>query len=319
VRFALDGTPLLNAGTGIAVYTENLARALATGFPGHEFLILTHRPVRFEYGDPPENLRLRLCPSWLRSKTLWVLSRSPAWARRLNVDLFHFTNNGTVPYRAPCCSVLTLHDLTPYSGPQHHPWKSRWMARLWWPLALRQVQAVVVPSRTVASEASRWLGVPAAKVHVIPEAAADIFSGDSWNETRLTLLRRRYALASPFILCVGTWEPRKNQETLLNAFAHALERTSLPHRLIFAGAPGWGKPALVGHLGRVPQEDLAGFYRLADFCVYPSLREGFGLPNLEAMASGAPVITSQDPAIAEVVGDAALRVPPEDVESLARS
>jgi glycosyltransferase involved in cell wall biosynthesis len=139
-------------------------------------------------------------------------------------------------------------------------------------------------------------------------------------------VRRKYRLFAPYIIFVGTVEPRKNLVTLVKAFAAVVK--DFPHLLVLAGARGWmsepvfaeierqGLKDRVVHLGYVPAEDLPALMSGAEVFVYPSLGEGFGLPPLEAMACGVPVICSNAPALPEVVGDAAILVPPTDVAAL---
>jgi len=141
-------------------------------------------------------------------------------------------------------------------------------------------------------------------------------------------VRRRYGLEGPFLLSVGSLEPGKNRERLLQAFAR-LQARGLKHTLVVAGQRAWryegeaplarrlGLADSVRFLGHVPQADLPALYSAADLFVFPSLYEGFGLPALEAMACGTPVVASNVSALPEVVGDAALQVSPLDVEALA--
>lgn len=328
MRIGLDGTPLAQPGTGIAVYTEHLARALAAERPKDEFVLVTNVPVPLEDRRLPANLSVRVLPSWLSSRTAWIMTRGPRWLDGLGLDLFHFTNSGAGPLTMNRPYVMSVHDLTPRLLAEHHPWKSRLLSRLWWPAAARRAPAVLAPTRRSAADIHRELGVPEQRVQVVPYATAPVFSRGR-DAAELMALRRRYRLPHPFILNVSTWEPRKNQRGLLAAFDAALARREIPHALVFAGPPGWGRPApdlktlpprlrgRVVHLGLLPQEDLAGVYRLAELFSYPSLGEGFGLPNLEAMASGTPVVTSLDPAIEEVVGDAAMRVDVANVDEFA--
>jgi glycosyltransferase involved in cell wall biosynthesis len=141
-------------------------------------------------------------------------------------------------------------------------------------------------------------------------------------------VKARWGLDRPFILNVGTLEPRKNQTRLIQAYAMLKERTQLPHQLVIAGGRGWlyedifrrvnelGLKQDVRFLGYVAEEDLPALYNLADVFVFPSVYEGFGLPPLEAMACGTPVICSNSSSLPEVVGDAAIQVRPGDPDAL---
>ncbi len=173
------------------------------------------------------------------------------------------------------------------------------------------------------------------KFHVSPEKVKVIYCGiepsftAASDSTGVAQLRARYSLPEKFILYLGTIEPRKNIVRLLRAYARAKREARLPHRLVLVGARGW-KYAKVDRVveeegilndvmftGYAPQEELVSWYRAADLFVYPSLYEGFGLPPLEAMACGTPVVTSNASSLPEVVGDAALLVAPENERALA--
>jgi glycosyltransferase involved in cell wall biosynthesis len=171
------------------------------------------------------------------------------------------------------------------------------------------------------------LGVEEGRVEVLYPGVEERFH--PLNEGSLASVKARYSLDFPFILTVGTLEPRKNHVGLLQAYS--LMEGRHPHRLVIAGGKGWLYEGIfqeverlsleerVLFLGYVPEEDLPALYNLADLFVFPSLYEGFGLPPLEAMACGTPVVVSALSSLPEVVGDGALLVPPREVEALAEA
>jgi glycosyltransferase involved in cell wall biosynthesis len=193
-------------------------------------------------------------------------------------------------------------------------------------LSARVADAVIVPSQAVRADVVRILGLPSERVFAIPEAAGPAFRPQ--DASAIEAVRRRYGLDGPFVLSVGSLEPGKNRERLLQAFARMRAR-GLEHMLVVAGQRAWryegdeplaqrlGLAGSVRFLGHVPQADLPALYSAADLFAFPSLYEGFGLPALEAMACGTPVVASNVSAVPEVVGDAALQVSPLDVEALA--
>ena len=241
-------------------------------------------------------------------------------------DLVHATNS-IVPHVGSCPTVLTVQDVTFMSHPEVHAALSRFHLRHMVPQACRRATLVIAPSRATAEELRRRCGVDASKLRIVP---------DGYDEARFTprpgpddaATLGRHGLSAPYVFFVGTLEPRKNLLRLLEAFA-LLRAQGLPHRLVLAGGLGWGyQPVLdrlaaanldgaVMRIGRVADRDLPALYRGASAFVYPSLFEGFGLPVLEAMACGAPVVTSNVSSLPEVAGDAALTVPPDDVSALA--
>jgi glycosyltransferase involved in cell wall biosynthesis len=186
---------------------------------------------------------------------------------------------------------------------------------------------IITPSESVKSELCDLFRVSPDRVVAIPEAARSCFK--PVTEQEAAQVRRELGIEDEFILFVGTIEPRKNLMTLTRAFAEVLRSTPVRPQLVIAGKKGWLTEELFSYVngmeaservrfpGYVPDEALSALYSSCKACVYPSLYEGFGLPTLEAMACGAPVITSRTPALMETVGDAALLVDPHDAQALA--
>ena len=225
-------------------------------------------------------------------------------------------------------TVITVHDLSHVHYPDStNPFMYRKLRRSLAHHASR-AHAILADSATMQRAIIAHLDVPTVKVHVVPGGVSDLF-GPSIGEGLRERCRQLYSLPGRFLLCVGTVEPRKNLPRLLEAFRLLIEDPSFQHSLVVVGARGWRdkviRKALVGFpskerlvlTGRVEREHLPVLYSLADALVYPSLYEGFGLPVLEAMACGTPVITSTGSSLPEVAGDAALLVDPESVQQIA--
>ncbi len=231
---------------------------------------------------------------------VWYPLTLPRLARSANVDVLHCpTFRG--PLRRPACPlVVTVHDLAVLRHPEAFNTWTRWYSRLCVPRVVRAATRVIAISEFTKRELVEVLGVSAHKVAVIPNGIEDVFKADG------------PAAEGDYLLTVGTLEPRKNLARVQNAAA------KLGMELRIAGAPGWGKVEAEGWLGRVPDDELAALYRGAACVVYPSLYEGFGLPIAEAMACGAPVVTSRGGATEETAGGAAVLVDPVDVASIAR-
>ncbi len=257
-------------------------------------------------------------------KLIWPNFVLPARAAAAGCALVHCTT----PYGTfmPCRyrNVITVCDVTPLLFPGTHGRMNVWHHQLALPAILRRADRIMTISECSKRDIVRLYGVPAEKV-TVTMLAADM----SFCPVPAGLPGRLVTdLPRPYILNVGTLEPRKNLDGLLRAFA-AARRQGLPHTLVIAGARGWGKSRLaplVAQLGLadavlftgfVADEDLPHLYVGADFFIYPSLYEGFGLPPLEAMACGTPVITTNVSSLPEVTGDAALLVDPRSEAELA--
>jgi glycosyltransferase involved in cell wall biosynthesis len=330
MRIAFDATAMPRLMAGAAVYTYELARALAAVDSENEYVIFA-RGSHFD--DLPAMrpgvrvLKVRAPSRPLR--LLWeqtVLPWPAKGGRQLRIDVLHSPHH-TTPL-APCGyrRVVTIHDLTFFLLPERYPTTRRLYFQTMTRLSARVADAVIVPSEAVKGDVMRILGLPPERLFVIPEAAAPAFHPQ--DAVAIEAVRRRYGLEGPFLLSVGSLEPGKNRERLLQAFAR-LRAQGLKHTLVVAGQRAWryegeaplarrlGLADSVRFLGHVPQADLPALYSAADVFVFPSLYEGFGLPALEALACGTPVVASNVSALPEVVGDAALQVSPLDVEALA--
>ena len=329
MRFGLDGLPLCRKKTGVGHYTFELGRALAAIASDHEFELVS--PFPFSSIDAAESLppNLKLVNAGLDPlrRRAWFPIYLRRYCRRASFALFHGTNFA-LPYFASCPTVVTIHDLSLLLYPETHERHLVQRARIKLPLVARKATAIITPSETVKGEVCEHLGVNEDKVFAIPEAARACFYPMPASESRPVC--QRLGVEAEFILFVGTVEPRKNLLTLARAFEQILRSTSSKLQLVIAGDQGWLSGDLMDYLrdnhvrervlftGHLPDDDLRALYSSCRVFVYPSLYEGFGLPLLEAMACGAPVVTSRIPSILETVGDVARLIFPTDVDDLAR-
>ena len=240
-------------------------------------------------------------------------------------DLFHAPGY-VAPSRLPVPMVVTIYDLIALRHPKLARRSNVAHYRLRLPRAARAARLIIVPSDAVARDVSDHLRIPHSRLRVVPLGIDDRYQPPSGGA--VAALEQRLGIDQPFILFVGNIEPKKNLATLLRAFA-TLRRQGRPHQLVLAGKYGWKSrklyrlPAELGihdavrFLGYVPEGDLPALYGASDLFAFPSLVEGFGLPPLEAMACGVPVVASDAAALVETAGDAALRVPARDVAALA--
>jgi len=327
MRIGIDGLPLTEVLTGIGHYTLELARHLALASEAEEIEIVSPRAFLSSLNSRQEqSSNLRFVRSRVSPLTRhWWSIGLPRYIRSNSIDLFHGTNF-EVPLRKVCPTVLTIHDLSMLLHPETHEARRVRRARRRLPLMARAATMIVTPTESVRQEVHEHLQIPRDRIAAVPEAARSCFRRLEAKQAVQT--RYRLGIQEEFLLFVGTVEPRKNLNTLVRAFVEVLRVRERPLQLVIAGREGWLVDGLFIDLKRSPavrnilftgyldDEDLCALYSSCAVFVYPTLYEGFGLPPLEAMACGAPVIASRIPSIEEVVGPAARLVSPESVAEL---
>jgi glycosyltransferase involved in cell wall biosynthesis len=332
MRIAIDGVPLAEPKTGIGHYTFELARGLAALAPEYDFELLAHVPIEttvegaFEE-SLPANLRAVHASVNSLTRRWWTIGL-PLYVRQNGITLFHGTNY-KIPLWNRCRTVVTIHDLSLLLHSHTHEAELVRRARLHLPATARMASKIITDSESVKREICEHLHVRPEKIAVVPLAPRRAFRPVATEQT--VEARRRLGVEDQFLLFVGTVEPRKNLLTLVRAFAELARDTSFRTQLVIAGQKGWlteelfalveqsGLGTRILFTGYISDADLAALYSSCRVCIYPSLYEGFGLPPLEAMSCGAPVITSRIPVIMETVGDAARLFEPTNVRELADS
>lgn len=323
MRIGLDGMPLAQLKTGVGTYTFELARALAAQSPQDDFELVSPRPFEPTAAaeGKPANLSLVHSKPNVWQRRWWSLGL-PSYIRRTSLSLFHGTNF-EVPLRGNCPTVVTIHDLSLLLHSSTHEARAVLRGRLRLPRMARRATLIITDSETVRREICEHLDVPAEKVFAIPLAPQPAYVPVSKEAT--LEVRKRLGVEEEFVLFTGTVEPRKNLPVLLRAFEDVLRTTELRPQLVIAGRAGWKQNDLLKNLadtdrvkltGYVSDADLRALYSSCRAFVYPSIYEGFGLPPLEAMACGAPVIAS---AVPSVTPEAARVIEATDVGALARS
>ena len=293
MQILIDGRPLVGNRTGIGVHTAEIARRLDVDPPP---LIASHAEIADRSGL--EHCAFRVDPTSLG--VLWQQWKLP----RIDADVL-WGPHGTLPMTWTRPSVVTVHDFTSITMPRLHRLKTILSFNLFIGRSLEQASRIACVSRAIADETIRGFGVPASKIEIVPNGVDEFFSPDP-------------AIAEgDYLLFTGTLEPRKGVHDLIAAWS------GLPAprpRLILCGDPGWKVriPQLAGLevTGYATRERLRDLYRGALAFVYPSRYEGFGIPPLEAMACGAPVIATRTGAIPEFAEGAALFVEAGDVDDL---
>jgi len=332
MKVAIDLQPALLARAGIGQYTYYLAKYLPRLSPSDRFVGLAFgRGCRDLDRLPLENFHVRRigCIPRRAMNLLWrTIEWPPADVFTGPVDLFHFPSFVARPLRA-ARAVVTIHDLAFRRMPELSEQKNAAFLNGHVPRTLERASLVLVDSRFTASELAELYGYPESKMRVVPLGVDESFHPRPTEES--DQLRRQFELPAGFILCVSTIEPRKNIGTLVQAYGLLREGSGKVPKLVLAGGEGWrGEDEKIGRLiaklklegavirlRYIGHEMLPALYSAASLFVFPALYEGFGLPPLEAMACGVPVICSDAPSLPEVVGDAAFFVPPRDAGHMA--
>ncbi len=332
MRICLDVSPAVHRKAGLGRYAQELTASLLRVDVTNTYTVFYNEPQTAEVVAPLDalsHLTLDLpTKPWRMSVLLSHLAHRSQDRLAPGVDIFHATDN-LLPYFARVRTVFTLHDLVFRFHPATHKPLNRWFLTLGMPFFLRRADAIIAVSEWTRRDAVRLYGIPEDKISVIYEGVDPRFRRQVAEQIAAT--RRCYGLPERYILYVGTIEPRKNLIALLEAYAllrsqHAVADSC---RLVFVGKKGWlyepffrrlRELALTDQViitGFVPDDDLPALYAGADVFVFPSIYEGFGLPVLEAMACGTPVVCSNASSLPEVAGEAALMVDAGDVAGLA--
>lgn len=306
MKIAIDAQTTLGQKTGFGFYVKNLVEALAKVDPPNEYILIKPQSEKD-------------FPTWKRF--WWDQVAFPRRAKKARVNLLH-QPCFSAPILYPGKVIVTCHDLISVFFPENLPLASRLFYSRWMPFSYRRAMLIIADSEHTKKDLIAFLKIPEARIRVVHLAVSRDFRPIKSSKT-LAKIRRKYKAGSKYLLHVGTIEPRKNLEFLVRSFALAV-REGIQENLVITGKRGWyydGLFKLVEKLdlqnrviftGYADEKDLPALYSGATAFLFPSLYEGFGLPTLEAMACGTPVISSSTSSLPEVVGRAGILLPPKD-------
>lgn len=341
----IDGRSLLTDKTGVGVYTDRLITGLLAsdntincklylplplklGFAGGKAKGALLRRIAANYGGRVELTTVEFPPQKLQ-RMLWRFISSPAIESALgNIDVFHATSFIMPPLKF-AKGVLTIYDLTFMLFPAFHGKGMQAFTRDIRNYANR-ADCIIAISKHTKRDIMEHLQVPEERIRVTMLAADERYRIVN-DPDSITSVKSKFGIDGDYILYTGTLEPRKNVPALIRAYSQLRNEARITHRLVLAGKKGWlydeilesvrtlGLERYVIFTGYVADEDMPYLYNGAELFVYPSFYEGFGLPPLEAMACGCPVVTSNTSSLPEVVGGAGLMVDPYRPEELAEA
>lgn len=334
MKIGISTSVMQNGRSGVGQYVLALVRALITAPVRHEltlFVLEDDLPL-FAFAAHAvhiESISERYRPAV--KNIIWHQLELPRLIRRLRLDVLHVPSYRRLLWPQPCAMVATIHDLAPFRVPKKYDWKRMLYGRFVVKGLARRQDEIIAVSHATAGDLRTFFGLPSDQVTVVHNGLDHTRFAPGNRAEAQRLVAQRHGLRHPFFLYVARLEhPAKNHARLIEAFNWFKTATRSPWKLVLAGSDWHGAEVIhsmvraspfskdIVTLGFVPDRDLPMWYHAAEVFVYPSLFEGFGLPPLEAMACGCPVLTATDGALGEVTGHAVEPVDPRSTPDIER-
>jgi len=326
MKIGIDSTSLCRKITGIEYYTFNLVKNILKIDKKNKYIVFFRKEIHPELVKLKNKAKFLICPinNQIYCEQIWL----PYAIRKESIDLMHF------PAFPPGILseknfVFTIHDATIWKYSNTLSWKGRFYMRPLSSIGTKRAKKILTVSENSKKDISKFANIPINKIINTYESIKEKFRIIEEREI-LDNVRKKYNLPDQYILSVCSLEPRKNLIILLKAYKLLKESDpKIRHKLVLVGRKAWGKNIIFNRIkelkleneiiitGYLPDEDLVCLYNLAEIFVFPSIYEGFGLPPLEAMACGTPVIYSNTSSLPEVIGNAGLMIDPYNIQEIA--
>lgn len=334
MRIGVSTSVIQRGRSGVAQYVFSLLRALLPHADRHQFTVFALEEDLPLLAFAAGKMKVISVAERYRPPVkdiLWHQTVLPRLARAHRLDVLHVPSYRRMLWRRPCALVGTIHDLAPFHLPGKYDWKRMFYGRVVARRLARRQDEVIAVSQSTGRDVVEFFRLPTGRVTVIYNGLDHARFRPGPQADAKALVAGRHGLRAPFFLYVARLEhPAKNHVRLVEAFNRFKSETGSDWQLVLGGSDWHGAEVIHAFIrqskfrkdihcpGFVPDTDLADWYRAADVFIYPSLFEGFGLPPIEAMACGCPVISSTRGSLREIVGEAAATVNPEDTASLQR-
>jgi glycosyltransferase involved in cell wall biosynthesis len=333
MRIGISTSVIQRGKSGVGQYVFALLRALLSASEEHKFVLFVLEEDLPLFAFAKDKAELIAVPEKIRppvANILWHQVNLPKLVRKRHLDVLHIPSYRRMLRSRPCPMVATIHDLAPFHLAGKYDWKRMFYGRVVARRLARRQDQIIAISDYTASDIVRFFALPRERITVVHNGVDHERFHPRGREQAKGDVAKRLGLDRSFFLYVSRLEhPAKNHVRLIAAFEEFKKATQSDWQLAFGGGDWHGAEVIhtairssqvssdIRSLGFVPDGQLPDLYRAADVLVYPSLHEGFGLPPVEAMACGCPVISSTRGALGEVIGEAAAIIEPEDIQSIA--